>query len=443
MQLYSIFKRSIVTIIALLSASQAVYANAETIVNIQKSNTNFSIDGNRGAISGQQLYVWASNPNNVNQQWIEIRRSNGSYSYQKKNTTLCIDGGNGGARRQAVRLQPCEANNQNQQWNKVAASNDSVRLEKRNAPQFSIDSNRGAQSGQVMYLWDSDSNNRNQQWSFSSSVGPTNPNSNCPGVNDLPKCMKDMANSGGGTITLAAQTYQLRESLLLKDKVNIVGKGSSSVIRFADDVANSIDEPLLLGLGVNNIRLSDFTLRCSINQNPDSKDLRNDHMGIFMDGPGDPSIGEATNNNDVRMERIEAYHCSNGMHLKGLTGFVGIDLNLHHNGNTEVDLFHNIYLRRVADIHLSQLQNNHGGYYASNRGHGIRLSHIRNAYFGNLAVYDNADHGVHLSDGVYEMRFYNLRNNDNCANSSGACGEFRCYGSDCDINRDAAQEPTP
>ena len=166
-------------------------------------------------------------------------------------------------------------------------------------------------------------------------------------------------------------------------------------------------------------------------------------MGIFMDGPGDPSLGEATNNNNVRMERIEAYYCSNGMHLKGLTGFVGIDLDLHHNGNTEVGLFHNIYLRRVADVHLSQSKNDVGGFYSSNRGHGIRLSHIRNAYFGNLAVYNNADHGVHMTDGVYDMRFYNLRNSNNCANYSGACGEFRCYGSDCDINQDAAQEATP
>ena len=441
MQSYSLMRPSIITGISLLLATQQISANAQTIVNIQKTNTNFSIDGNRGVIQGQQLYVWASDERNVNQQWIETKRDNNSYSYQKKDTQLCIDGGNGGAKRQAVRLQPCDANNQNQHWNKIQTANNSIRLEKRNAPGFSIDSNNGAKSGQVMYLWNSDSNNINQRWSFTNVGEPTN--SNCPGTNDLPKCMQDMANNGGGTIVLDAKTYRLRESLLLQDNVNIKGQGASTIIRFDNDVANTIDEPLLLGLKVNDIELSDFTLRCSINQNPNSNDLRNDHMGIFMDGPGDPSLGEATDNNNVRMERIEAYYCSNGMHLKGLTGFVGIDLDLHHNGNTEVDLFHNIYLRRVADVHLSQSKNDVGGFYSSNRGHGIRLSHIRNAYFGNLAVYNNADHGVHMTDGVYDMRFYNLRNNNNCANSSGACGEFRCYGSDCDIDQDAAQEAAP
>ena len=163
-------------------------------------------------------------------------------------------------------------------------------------------------------------------------------------------------------------------------------------------------------------------------------------MGIFMDGPGDPSVGETTDNNNVQMSRIEAYHCSNGMHLKGLTGFTAVDLDLHHNGNTETDLFHNIYLRRVADVHMSQTSQNSGGLYASNRGHGLRLSHIGNAYFGNLNIYDNADHGAHLSDGIYNMRFYNLNTANNCATPSGACNEFRCYGSPCDINLNAGAE---
>ena len=281
MQSYSLMRPSIITGISLLLATQQISANAQTIVNIQKTNTNFSIDGNRGGIQGQQLYVWASDERNVNQQWIEIKRNNNSYSYQKKDTQLCIDGGNGGAKRQAVRLQPCDASNQNQHWNKIQTANNSIRLEKRNAPGFSIDSNNGAKSGQLMYLWNSDSNNINQRWSFTNVGEPTN--SNCPGTNDLPKCMQDMSNNGGGTIVLDAKTYRLRESLLLQDNVNIKGQGASTIIRFDNDVANTIDEPLLLGLKVNNIELSDFTLRCSINQNPNSNDLRNDHMGIFMD----------------------------------------------------------------------------------------------------------------------------------------------------------------
>ena len=53
-----------------------------TIVHITKRNaTGFAIDGNRGAENGQNVYIWAENDNNVNQQWIEIDRGNGYYSY--------------------------------------------------------------------------------------------------------------------------------------------------------------------------------------------------------------------------------------------------------------------------------------------------------------------------------------------------------------------------
>ena len=420
--------------------------NAQTY-NLQKRNTEFSIDGNNGAVQRQQVYLWETNLNNRNQQWQETDLGNGYYSYQKQNTNMCLDGGNNGAQRQAVILWPCDEGNRNQHWRKVATANNSYRLEKRNSPGFSIDGNRGADYRQGVYLWNSDNNNINQQWVFSDVSNPetttTGNASNCTGTFDLPACMERTADNGGGTITLAAKTYRLSESLRLRDNVNIVGQGKDTIIRFADDVADSIDEPLLLGLGVNNIELKDFTLRCSIDQNPNSKDFRNDHMGVFMDGPGDPANGERTNNNNVRMERIEAYYCSNGMHLKGLTGFTAVDLDLHHNGNTLTDLFHNMYLLRVADIHVAQTQDDVGGFYASNRGHGLRLGNIGNAYFGNLAVFDNADHGVHMTTETLNTRFYNLRNRNNCANSSGACGEFRTYSGAGNVNENARFEPIP
>jgi len=344
--------------IALFSAS---VAEAQTLVNIQKRNTNFSIDGNHGAVQGEQVYLWSRDNDNINQQWVEIDRGSGFYSYQKNNTDQCLDGGNGGARRQPVILWACRSDNRNQHWRKIATNGGTFRLEKRNASGFSIDGDVNAALRQKIYLWDSSDTNVNQQWGFSD-AGSTS-DSNCPGTRDLATCMQDMANQGGGTITLDDKTYELSTSLRLQNNVNIVGKGKGkTVIRFTDAVANTINEPLMLGIGVNNIELADFTLQCSIDQNPNSSDLRNDHMGVFMNGPGDPSVGDRTDNNDVRMNRIEARHCSNGMHLKGLTGFTAVDLDLHENGNTETDLFHNIYLRRVANVHMSQTSDDSGGF---------------------------------------------------------------------------------
>ncbi len=153
---------AILGITALLSSA----VNAQTTFNIQKRNTNHSIDGNRGAIVGTQAYLWRTNNNNVNQQWIEINRGNGFFSYQKIDTNLCLDGGNGGSRAQPVILFNCNSTNRNQHWRKVSTSGGSFRLEKRNAPGFSIDGNRGASNRQSIYLWNSNNNNVNQQWNF-------------------------------------------------------------------------------------------------------------------------------------------------------------------------------------------------------------------------------------------------------------------------------------
>ncbi|MEM7674363.1 MAG: RICIN domain-containing protein, partial [Myxococcota bacterium] len=108
---------------------------------MEKQNTDFAVDGNGGAIQGQQIYLWNTNLDNLNQNWVQLNRGGGYYSYRKENTNLCLDGGNGAARGQPVILWPCSTNNQNQHWRKVKVFNGTeiYRMEKRNAPGFSID----------------------------------------------------------------------------------------------------------------------------------------------------------------------------------------------------------------------------------------------------------------------------------------------------------------
>ncbi len=154
------------------------------IVAMRKGNaTNFGIDGNNGGGNGQNVYLWSASNGNINQQWVEINRGNGFYSYQKRNTNFCLDGGNGGANGQNVYLWTCN-NNQNQHWRKVNVGNGKFRLEKRNAPGFSIDGGNGGANGQNLYLWSSSNGNQNQHWQFvniqsnrSALIGPLEKNS--------------------------------------------------------------------------------------------------------------------------------------------------------------------------------------------------------------------------------------------------------------------------
>jgi GH35 family endo-1,4-beta-xylanase len=214
-------------------------------VRLTKSNaTGFSIDGNNGGANGQQIYLWASDANNVNQTWVEIDRGGGYYSYQKLNTNYCMDGGNGGANGQSVYLWACDANNQNQQWQKISAGSN-FRLQKRNASGYSIDGGNGGANGQNLYLWASDANNQNQQWIFSTSSLKSA--SEKDGLNEIGELTFDIypnpSTNGDFTITLSKlktvnskicvynlQGQKVYENSNLHEGINTISSGLTSGI---------------------------------------------------------------------------------------------------------------------------------------------------------------------------------------------------------------------
>ena len=135
------------------------------VVHITKRNaTGFAIDGNKNAANSQNVYLWAENDNNVNQQWVEIDRGNGYYSYQKMGTNHCIDGGGDGANRQNVYLWQCGDNNQNQHWQKVSVGGGAFKLVKRNASGFALNGGSNGENAQNVSLWNSGSTSQNLHW---------------------------------------------------------------------------------------------------------------------------------------------------------------------------------------------------------------------------------------------------------------------------------------
>ena len=151
----------------ILIQSSHSFAQDFPVVQLTKRNASgFAIDGGSGGTNQQDVVLSAENENDSDQQWYEIDRGNGYFSYQKVGTDYCIDGNRGGANRQNVYLWTCAANNQNQHWLKVDVGNNYNRLEKRNASAFSLDGDRGGANGQSIYLWESNNNNANQHWQF-------------------------------------------------------------------------------------------------------------------------------------------------------------------------------------------------------------------------------------------------------------------------------------
>ncbi|WP_051084084.1 polysaccharide lyase family 7 protein [Gilvimarinus chinensis] len=152
----------------LLAASLAVtgsLSQAATFV-MEKHGTGHAIDGNGGAQTGQQLYLWETNLTNLNQHWVQLDRGNGYYAYKKENTNLCWDAGSGASRQQAVTLQECDESNYDQHFAKVKVypSSEIYRFAKRGAQEFSLDGGGDAANRQDIYLWSSNSDNINQQW---------------------------------------------------------------------------------------------------------------------------------------------------------------------------------------------------------------------------------------------------------------------------------------
>jgi len=134
-------------------------------VHITKRNAQgFAIDGGNGGAVGQNVYLWTANENNINQQWVEIDRGNGYFSYQKRGTNYCIGGGNGGANQQNVGLGSCNVNNQNQHWQKVALGDGGYKLIKRNASGFAINGGNNGANGQNVNLYNSSNTSQNLQW---------------------------------------------------------------------------------------------------------------------------------------------------------------------------------------------------------------------------------------------------------------------------------------
>ena len=246
-----------------------------------------------------------------------------------------------------------------------------------------------------------------------------------------------------GSVVLAEKTYKLTDSIELRNNVNIVGQGSGTVITWVDSIADTVNKPIIhtpRNKGeLDNIRLEDFRVLCTVDVTNRNDDDRTDARGIYIDGAGssdDPSSLQHTN---LTFKRLEVHECGGeGIQVKGINGFVAEDLNLYNNGWGNTDLWHNMYLLRGYDIVIRQTSIDNGGFKNSPSGHGLRMGNLRDVYWENLSVTGNADHGIHMND-VENLRGYNLNVSGNCAIANGLCRQISCFG-DCDYDLSAAKE---
>ena len=135
------------------------------LVHIRKRNApDFAIDGNAGGEKGQNVNLGDADPDDIDQQWLEIYRGNGYYTYQKVGTNFVLDGNNGGENGQNVHLWEEDEDNHNQHWEKVSVALGAFQLIKRNAPGFAINGGNNGADGQNINLFDSSVESQNLHW---------------------------------------------------------------------------------------------------------------------------------------------------------------------------------------------------------------------------------------------------------------------------------------
>ena len=92
--------------------------NEGPFVALRKRNASgFAIDGGNGGADRQNVFLGATNPNNLNQQWRKVNTGDGTFQLRKRKAQgFAIDGDNGGSRGQNVGLFNSGVTSQNLHW---------------------------------------------------------------------------------------------------------------------------------------------------------------------------------------------------------------------------------------------------------------------------------------------------------------------------------------
>ena len=261
----------------------------------------------------------------------------------------------------------------------------------------------------------------------------------------IQNCINAAAAAGGGNVILEEQTYFITQTIIPRSNVNLIGRGSGSVITWAPSVADTINAPMIGDDGTTaliNVGFSNFRLQGTVDTTDLTDRDRFDHMGIYFDGPGDPAVASSLRHQNITIANLEiSQFGGNGIHIKGSNNVTFLDMDMYDNGWHTVDLFHNLYLLRVRNASMIQTKPE-AGFRDSPSGHGLRLSRVENAYLEGLVVEQNADHGIHMND-IVNMEGYDISSRNNRQNPMGTSAQIRCYGDPCDFDFGLSNRQSP
>lgn len=193
----------------------------------------------------------------------------------------------------------------------------------------------------------------------------------------------DAANTaGGGTVELAAMTYQIDSPILLKSKVRILGAGMGQTI-----ITRSLNFPTNISsylVGATDASLTDSELRSLTIDGGYTRQELADGPSVLCGIRLESCAGYY--NERIRIIYTEVKGCTVGIQMSGVTHITIQSCDVHDNGGTY--LHHNIYFRRTGQ---ALFYKNH--IYNSIGGSGLKLA-------GGTTTVSN------------ESRYFTIRDND-------------------------------
>jgi len=181
---------------------------------------------------------------------------------------------------------------------------------------------------------------------------------NLPAGGNLPAAVAQITAAGGGTINLAAATYNLTSTLEIPGNITINGQGSSTILLgpqtpYTWDLIDDSAE------GVSNITFSNFVVDGNIPRGaylvtPSGTNNPYQGMGINFNAYTHPFV-------NVTMQNIEVRNTGEGIHIALASGLMLNQVYAHD--NVPGSFAHNVYLVDSTNVTVThcRFDNSHGG----------------------------------------------------------------------------------
>jgi len=195
-----------------------------------------------------------------------------------------------------------------------------------------------------------------------------------PPGGDIQSAIDQVSDAGGGSVELASGTYQLTQTLLIKSKIRLTGKGPGQTTISGGDYPVIKDAAEgLSDVRIEHLRVTgEQTIKC---------------YGILI-----ASLN--THHTNITLNDVEVTHTGMGVHLKRADHVAVLNSRIHSNGAKGAEYFyHNLYIRSCTDVRVAKCNLDNGI-----TGNGLNVSYCTDVSVLDTTARDNFGRGMRAAE---------------------------------------------